>query len=37
MLSGPLVLRLLPLGLPALSKTYADELLEMVWRAIAPS
>ena len=36
LLGGPLLLRLLPLGLPPLSKTHADELLETIWRGIAP-
>jgi AcrR family transcriptional regulator len=36
LLGGPLLLRLLPLGLPPLSETYAEELLETVWRGIAP-
>jgi AcrR family transcriptional regulator len=36
LLGGPLLLRLLPLGLPPLRDTYAEELLETVWRGIAP-
>jgi hypothetical protein len=36
LLGGPLLLRLLPLGLPPLSETYAEELLETIWRGIAP-
>ncbi len=36
LLGGPLLLRLLPLGLPAPSRTYAEDLLETVWRGIAP-
>jgi AcrR family transcriptional regulator len=36
LLGGALVLRLLPLGLPALSETYAEELLDTIWRGIAP-
>jgi hypothetical protein len=35
-LGGPLVLRLLPLGLPPLSETYAEDLLGTVWHGIAP-
>ena len=36
LLGGPLVLRLLPLGLPPLSETYVEELLETIWHGIAP-
>jgi AcrR family transcriptional regulator len=36
LLGGPLLLRILPLGLPPLSETYAEELLETVWRGLAP-
>jgi AcrR family transcriptional regulator len=36
LLGGALLLRLLPLGRPPLSETYADELLETIWRGIAP-
>jgi AcrR family transcriptional regulator len=36
LLGGALVLRLLPLGLPSLSETYAEELLDTIWRGIAP-
>jgi AcrR family transcriptional regulator len=36
LLGGPLVLRLLPLGLPPLTETYVEELLETIWRGIAP-
>jgi AcrR family transcriptional regulator len=35
LLGGPLLLRLLPLGLPPLSETYADDLLATIWRGIA--
>jgi AcrR family transcriptional regulator len=35
LLGGALVLRLLPLGLQPLSETYAEELLETIWRGIA--
>jgi AcrR family transcriptional regulator len=35
-LVGPLLLRVLPLGLPPLEERYADELLDTVWRGIAP-
>jgi AcrR family transcriptional regulator len=31
-----LVLRLMPLGLPPLSETYVEELLETIWHGIAP-
>jgi AcrR family transcriptional regulator len=36
MLGGALVLRLLPLGLPRIGEAYAEELLETIWRGIAP-
>jgi AcrR family transcriptional regulator len=36
LLGGPLLLRLLPLGLPPLSETYVEDLLETVWRGISP-
>ena len=36
LLGGALLLRLLPLGLPSPSATYAEELLETIWRGIAP-
>jgi len=36
LLGGALVLRLLPLGLAPLSERYAEELLETIWRGIAP-
>jgi AcrR family transcriptional regulator len=36
LLGGPLLLRLLPLGLPPLTETYVEELLETIWRGIAP-
>ena len=36
LLGGALLLRLLPLGLPAAGETYAEELLETIWRGIAP-
>jgi AcrR family transcriptional regulator len=36
LLGGALVLRILPLGLKPLSETYAEELLETIWRGIAP-
>jgi AcrR family transcriptional regulator len=36
-LVGPLLLRVLPLGLPPLHEAYAEDLLETVWRGIAPS
>jgi AcrR family transcriptional regulator len=36
LLGGALILRVLPLGLPPLSESYADELLETIWRGIAP-
>jgi AcrR family transcriptional regulator len=35
-LVGPLLLRILPLGLSPFSETYAEDLLETVWRGIAP-
>jgi AcrR family transcriptional regulator len=37
LLAGPLLLRLLPLGLPPIRDTYPEELLQTVWRGIAPS
>ena len=37
LLAGPLLLRLLPLGLPPLRESYPEELLATVWRGIAPS
>jgi AcrR family transcriptional regulator len=36
LLGGALVLRLLPLALPSLSESYAEELLDTIWRGIAP-
>ena len=36
LLGGPLLLRLLPLGLPPVTENYAEELLETIWRGIAP-
>jgi AcrR family transcriptional regulator len=36
LLGGPLLLRLLPLGLPPLDESYVEELLETLWRGIAP-
>ena len=36
LLGGALLLRLLPLGLPSAGKSYAEELLETIWRGIAP-
>lgn len=36
LLGGALVFRLLPLGLPSLSESYAEELLDTIWRGIAP-
>jgi AcrR family transcriptional regulator len=36
LLGGALLLRLLPLGLPTAGETYAEELLETIWRGIAP-
>jgi AcrR family transcriptional regulator len=36
MLGGALLLRLLPLGLAPAGKTYAEELLDTIWRGIAP-
>ena len=36
LLGGALLLRRLPLGLPAAGKRYAEELLETIWRGIAP-
>lgn len=36
LLGGALLLRRLPLGLPAAGKAYAEELLETIWRGIAP-
>lgn len=36
LLGGPLLLRLLPLGLPPLSEDYAEELLQTIWRGISP-
>jgi AcrR family transcriptional regulator len=35
-LVGPLLYRVLPLGLSPLSETYAEDLLDTVWRGIAP-
>ena len=37
LLAGPLLLRLLPLGLPPLRESYPEELLATVWRGIAPA
>jgi len=36
LLGGAVLLRLLPLGLPAVGETYAEELLETIWRGITP-
>jgi AcrR family transcriptional regulator len=36
LLGGALMLRRLPLGLPAAGETYAEDLLETIWRGIAP-
>jgi len=36
LLGGALLLRRLPLGLPAAGESYAEELLETIWRGIAP-
>jgi len=36
LLGGALLLRRLPLGLPTARTTYAEELLETIWRGIAP-
>lgn len=36
MLGGALLVRLLPLGLPAADQSYPEELLETIWRGIAP-
>jgi AcrR family transcriptional regulator len=36
LLGGALLLRLLPLGLPPTGKSYPEELLEAIWRGIAP-
>jgi AcrR family transcriptional regulator len=36
LLGGALLLRRLPLGLPAAGETYAEKLLETIWRGIAP-
>jgi AcrR family transcriptional regulator len=36
LLSGPPFIRLLPVGLPALSARYAEELLDTIWHGIAP-
>jgi len=36
LLGGALLLRRLPLGLPATGETYAEELLGTIWRGIAP-
>ena len=37
LLGGALLLRRLPLGLPTAGATYAEELLETIWRGIAPA
>jgi AcrR family transcriptional regulator len=37
LLAGPPFIRLLPLGLPPVTERYAEELLETIWRGIAPS
>ncbi|MGH3127303.1 MAG: TetR/AcrR family transcriptional regulator, partial [Gaiellaceae bacterium] len=36
LIGGPPFLRLLPLGLPPVGERYAEELLETIWRGIAP-
>jgi AcrR family transcriptional regulator len=37
LLVGPPFIRLLPFGLPPVTEDYAEELLETIWRGIAPS
>jgi AcrR family transcriptional regulator len=37
LLAGPPFVRLLPLGWPPVTEHYAEELLETIWRGIAPS
>jgi AcrR family transcriptional regulator len=37
LLSGAPYVRLLPVGLPPLTEDYAEELLDTIWRGIAPS
>lgn len=36
LLAGPPFIRLLPMGLPPVSGRYAEELLDTIWRGIAP-
>jgi AcrR family transcriptional regulator len=36
LIAGPPFVRLLPVGLPPLTERYAEELLETIWRGIAP-
>jgi AcrR family transcriptional regulator len=36
LLGGAVLLRLLPLGLPAVGESYAEELLATIWRGITP-
>ena len=36
LLAGPPFLRLLPFGLPPVGERYAEELLDTIWRGIAP-
>jgi AcrR family transcriptional regulator len=36
LLAGPPFVRLLPIGLPPITEDYAEELLDMIWRGIAP-
>lgn len=37
LVGGPLVLHVLPLGLPGVHDEYAEQLLEVIWRGIAPA
>jgi AcrR family transcriptional regulator len=37
LLAGPPFIRMLPIGLPALTERYAEELLETIWHGIAPA
>lgn len=37
LVGGPLVLHVLPLGLPGVHDQYAEQLLEVIWRGIAPA
>jgi hypothetical protein len=36
LLAGAPFVRLLPVGLPPVTENYAEELLETIWRGIAP-